>query len=210
MAVTEAVTRKLGPLPVWGWAAVIGGGFLVVRFLGGGSGTAGGITGGTGPTGPAGEPGEPGAPGEQGLEGIPGLPGEPGIPGEPGPEGIPGLPGLPGEPGPTGEAGPTGPTGPAGPAGPAGRPDIAYTNLLAQLFDWYAQYDRTRNYIQSLQISGGTVTDAEEARIKSLDVNPGTAGYKEKYVTGSGTTYYNLRFTQNKIATLLTQLRGLS
>lgn len=199
MAVTEAVTRKLGPLPVWGWAAVIGGGFLAFRFLSGGS-TGGGTVTVPG----AGLPGEPGAPGE------PGLPGEPGTPGEQGPEGQQGFPGEPGLPGVPGEVGPIGPTGPTGPAGPAGRPDIAYTNLLAQLFDWYAQYDRTRNYIQSLQISGGTVTDAEEARIKSLDVNPGTAGYKEKYVTSSGTTYYNLRFSQNKIATLLTQLRGLS
>lgn len=32
----EAVTRKLGPLPVWVWALMIGGTFVAVRFLRGG------------------------------------------------------------------------------------------------------------------------------------------------------------------------------
>lgn len=28
-----ALTRQLGPLPVWGWAVVAGGGYLVMRYL---------------------------------------------------------------------------------------------------------------------------------------------------------------------------------
>lgn len=39
--VKEAFTRKLGPLPVWAWGGVIGGGLLVYRMAnGGGSGSA--------------------------------------------------------------------------------------------------------------------------------------------------------------------------
>lgn len=36
----NAITRKLGPLPVWAWAGIIGGTFLAVRLLRGGGGTA--------------------------------------------------------------------------------------------------------------------------------------------------------------------------
>ncbi len=32
------LTRKVGPLPVWGWAAIVGGGFVAYTFLRGGSG----------------------------------------------------------------------------------------------------------------------------------------------------------------------------
>jgi len=72
-----ATTRKLGPLPVWGWAIVVGGGVLLLRLFRGGSSDggqdvtyvpvgnpgAGGFGGGTDGIGTPGEPGEPGAPG---------------------------------------------------------------------------------------------------------------------------------------------------
>lgn len=39
MDVAAAATRKIGPLPAWGWGVAIGGGFLAIRMLrGGGSG----------------------------------------------------------------------------------------------------------------------------------------------------------------------------
>jgi hypothetical protein len=37
----EALTRKLGPLPVWAWGAVVGGGLLVAKTLTGGGGGGG-------------------------------------------------------------------------------------------------------------------------------------------------------------------------
>jgi hypothetical protein len=40
----EAVTRKLGPLPVWMWAIVIGGGIVLMRALRGGTDTSAGVT----------------------------------------------------------------------------------------------------------------------------------------------------------------------
>jgi hypothetical protein len=33
----EALGRKIGPLPAWGWGVAVGGGFLVWRFISGGS-----------------------------------------------------------------------------------------------------------------------------------------------------------------------------
>lgn len=39
--ITEALTRKIGPLPVWAWGGVVGGGILVARALTGGSGGSG-------------------------------------------------------------------------------------------------------------------------------------------------------------------------
>lgn len=36
--VTEKVTQKLGPLPVWAWAGVVAGGYLIAKRLGGGGG----------------------------------------------------------------------------------------------------------------------------------------------------------------------------
>jgi hypothetical protein len=77
-----ATTRKLGPLPVWGWAIVIGGGVLLLRLFRGGSSDGGGqdvtyvpvgnpgtgsFGGGTDGIGTPGEPGAPGAPGEPGA-----------------------------------------------------------------------------------------------------------------------------------------------
>lgn len=37
MQLPESLTHKLGPLPVWGWGAIIGGAWLAVGFLHGGS-----------------------------------------------------------------------------------------------------------------------------------------------------------------------------
>ncbi len=124
MAITDAVTTRLGPFPVWVWALIIGGGFLAVRALGGGGGTSGGGTV-TIPEGST-EPPLPGEPGAQGPAGEPGPQGEPGISDIPGPTGPQGVPG-------------TFPTG--------------YTSLLTQLLDWYNQDNRTRDYIRYLQIN---------------------------------------------------------
>lgn len=112
--IQEAATRKIGPLPVYGWALVVGGGFLLLRVLGGGGG-GGGIEG---PPGESGLPGEPGAAGERGEQGLEGLPGEPG---------------LPGERGATGATGATGARGATGPSGTAALP--GYTTLVNRLTD---------------------------------------------------------------------------
>lgn len=46
MDVKAAATRKIGPLPAWGWGVAIGGALLAFRFLrGGGSGGGGGGNG---------------------------------------------------------------------------------------------------------------------------------------------------------------------
>lgn len=37
MGLTETATRKVGPLPAWGWGAVIVGGYIAYRFVSGGS-----------------------------------------------------------------------------------------------------------------------------------------------------------------------------
>lgn len=37
MNIGEAATRKIGPLPAWGWGVAVGGAFLVYRFVRGGS-----------------------------------------------------------------------------------------------------------------------------------------------------------------------------
>lgn len=88
--VGAAVTKRLGPLPVWAWAGVIGGGVLLVRLFSGGGGgdSAGGVQ-----YVPVGNPGGSTGTGTDGADGI-GLPGPKGDPGEPG------LPGLEGPPGP--------------------------------------------------------------------------------------------------------------
>jgi len=91
--VGEAVTRKLGPFPVWMWAIIIAGSYLVWKLVhGGGSstttyipvgtGSVGGSTGtdtGTGSNigeqGPAGETGAQGPAGAAGAQGAQGKPG---------------------------------------------------------------------------------------------------------------------------------------
>lgn len=45
--VKEAATRKLGPLPVWAWAGVVGGAVIVSRMLRGGGGSAPAVESGT-------------------------------------------------------------------------------------------------------------------------------------------------------------------
>lgn len=119
--VKALATRRIGPLPAWGWGIVAGGAFVVLRIFRGGStsvdatapsgtsdtssGGGTGQTGSTGPAGEAGQPGEPGAPGEAGQPGEAGSPGESGAPGatgdpgQPGPQGDPGASGAPGRPG---------------------------------------------------------------------------------------------------------------
>jgi hypothetical protein len=73
----NVLTRKLGPLPTWGWAVVVAGAVLVARALGGGHRAA---------TGGESLPGAPiDAGGDIGLGG-----------GTPGPQGVPGAPGAPG------------------------------------------------------------------------------------------------------------------
>lgn len=39
MNIGEAATRKLGPLPAWGWGVALGGAYLVYKFVRGGSST---------------------------------------------------------------------------------------------------------------------------------------------------------------------------
>lgn len=126
MAVTEAVTSRLGPFPVWVWALIIGGGFLAVKALGGGGG-GGTVT-------------------------VPNLPAEPGLPGEAGPPGATGEQGPPGEPGAPGISDIPGPVGPQGPAGAPGTFPTGYTSILTQLLDWYNRDNITRDYIRRLQI----------------------------------------------------------
>lgn len=72
--VQEAATRKIGPLPAWGWGVAIGVGFVALRFVrGSGGGTTTTVIQPTDPAaggqGEPGEPGEPGGPGETGATG---------------------------------------------------------------------------------------------------------------------------------------------
>jgi nucleoid-associated protein YgaU len=98
MDVKGALTRKLGPLPVWGWAIAIGGSVIALRLIRGkgafpaSSSTVGQTIGGAvgGQIGTQGEPGAPGAPGAAGDPGAPGAPGAPGDKGAPGDQGPPG------------------------------------------------------------------------------------------------------------------------
>lgn len=64
----NALTRKIGPLPVWGWAVVVAGAVLVARALGGSKAPTGGES-----YPPVGDPGfevVPGVPGPQGPAGT--------------------------------------------------------------------------------------------------------------------------------------------
>jgi LysM repeat protein len=88
------IGRKLGPLPVWGWAIALGGAFLAWRALSGGS-VGSGSSGGTTTTGSGIEP----VPGPQGAPGDPGAAGAAGDPGAPGAPGAQGTPGAAGKPG---------------------------------------------------------------------------------------------------------------
>lgn len=123
--IKDLATRRLGPLPAWGWGIVAGGAFVALRILRSGgsssasspsvSGDTGGdtSTGSTGPAGPIGPAGEPGTTGE---------PGAPGAPGETGPQGDPGAEGAPGAQGDPGSSGAPGAQGDPGPTGAPGRP----------------------------------------------------------------------------------------
>jgi hypothetical protein len=106
--VGEAVTRKLGPLPTWGWAIVIGGGVLLYRALrsgGSSSSSSGGVSyipvGNPGATGGYGDPGDstygqgqPGTAGEAGAAGAQGIQGEMGATGATGATGAQGIAGA--------------------------------------------------------------------------------------------------------------------
>lgn len=74
------ISRKFGPLPLWGWAVVVAGAVLVSRKLGGGGATA--PTGGQSFPGPAIVPseGEPGAKGDPGATGATGPKGDSTVP----------------------------------------------------------------------------------------------------------------------------------
>jgi hypothetical protein len=74
------LTRKIGPLPAWGWAVVVAGAVLVARALGGKRATGGESVPGTIPVGDVGDGGSgtgetvvPGSPGPQGPPGAPGT-----------------------------------------------------------------------------------------------------------------------------------------
>lgn len=196
MAVTEAVTTRLGPLPVWGWAIVVGGGVLVLRFLGGSKGgttSPGSVTiPGTGEPGPA---GEAGTPGEAGAPGAPGELGPIGLPGEPG---VPGIAGEPGTAGAPGEQGPPGATGAPGTPGAAGGFPTGYTQLLIQLQNAYRGWQRTRDLIQSLNLQNPT---GNAATIQQLN----GAGS----VVVGGSTYQGLGYWNGLIASLQQQLGAL-
>jgi hypothetical protein len=103
-----AATRKIGPLPAWGWGIAVGGAVLVYKlFLGGGS-----VGGGDNSapdvqtiepdsdssdpvTGAKGEQGDPGTQGIPGVKGDIGLTGAKGATGERGATGSAGRPGCP-------------------------------------------------------------------------------------------------------------------
>jgi hypothetical protein len=72
----NAVSTRLGPLPVWAWAGVVGGSILLFRLVRGTrSGSQGGAVVVDGPPGGSGSEGDPGAGGGTGPAGPPGPPG---------------------------------------------------------------------------------------------------------------------------------------
>jgi hypothetical protein len=75
-----ALTRKIGPLPAWGWGVVVAGAVLVARKLGGKGATGGQSVPGTVPVGDVGDGGAgtgdtvvPGSAGPPGPQGAPGT-----------------------------------------------------------------------------------------------------------------------------------------
>lgn len=208
--VAEVVTRKLGPLPVWGWAVVIGGGVLVWRAARG-SGGGGGTT--VIPT-----------PGPGGGEGVEGPPGPQGEVGEAGPIGLPGElgpQGLPGEAGPEGPVGPTGPTGPTGPAGAPGTFPTGYSTILNRLFDAIQREAQTRYVMARIQDELDRTNLSSTSRaalqrdydaLKSSDsaYAKSTAGaYTLRGPYNKGGVYYNQVHLTNLINSLQTQLAAL-
>ena len=160
MALTEYVGAHIGPLPVWGWAAVVGGGVLGYRLIkgGGNTTTTSYIPVPTGTT--------SGSDGTSGADGV----GAQGPAGEPGVQGDPGLPGA---------------TGGAGAAGPNNLPD--YNALLAQLLNWYDQLNRTRYYIDYLRTTKPagyqkTITALTSANGTSVKTSTGTTYSHSSYV----------------------------
>lgn len=152
--VGESVQKKLGPLPVWGWAVAIGGGILVLRMVRG-----------------------PSAPTTQ----APYIP-TPGDGGSDGGDGMPGLPGEPGEPGPQGEQGEPGAQGATGPAGPAGT--FPYTAQLNQLFDWFQQLQRSYSARSGiLAIPEAQRTAAQKTALKNLSESTSSTPFKYGTVT---------------------------
>lgn len=87
------IGKKLGPLPLWGWAIALGGGFIGYRLLTGRSASTtetpspsdptGGVAGPAGPAGPAGDTGAAGPIGPVGPAGPKGKHGAKGKPGAP-------------------------------------------------------------------------------------------------------------------------------
>ena len=115
----ETLTRRIGPLPAWGWGIGIGGAFVAARFLGIGGGLFAGRSSDA-PTSTATNADESGADtstittpngsGSSGVAGEPGAPGEPGPQGEKGDKGDTGSQGIPGVAGAPGASRPTKPT----------------------------------------------------------------------------------------------------
>ncbi len=76
--ITEQLTRPLGPLAVWQWGLVVGGGYVAYHFLKGG-GSSGGVSSGGGTVvGGTNSDGSTGSNIVQGPQGEPGPPGPPG------------------------------------------------------------------------------------------------------------------------------------
>lgn len=198
MAIAETIQRPVGPLPLWGWAIVIGGSILVIRAL---RGSSGGVT-------------DPGAGGASGGE-----QGEPGIQGEQGPEGPMGLTGPEGASGPQGEAGAQGEQGPAGPAGAAGVFPPGYTKLVNDILNWFQQYERSQAYKQFLRdkIDSGNLSGADLRKAKAdLDkLNAPATGsgsvvkFTATYKSRVGENFYGLSYVNTTINALQAQLAKL-
>jgi hypothetical protein len=95
---TRLLTQKIGPLPGWAWAGIVGGGiFFLLPRLTGASGSRGlaGLVGPAGPAGPGGVKGESGTAGAAGATGLQGATGDPGAQGTQGPAGAQGPGGSP-------------------------------------------------------------------------------------------------------------------
>lgn len=127
----EALKRQIGPFPLWVWATIAGGTFLVVLLLKGRGTTQtqnqtqnsgeseDELPGSVGPAGPQGLTGEAGPPGEQGIQGEAGLQGEKGDVGERGQTGIQGIQGIQGLRGLQGIQGVAGQSAPKAPPRPS-------------------------------------------------------------------------------------------
>lgn len=185
MAVTEALTRPIGPLAAWQWGLVIGGGYLAYRFLKGGSSPSFSSGGGTVVGSTTGDNNSAGT--DTGTGSI--DTGTGGVTADQVQSMINDAVDAIGSiaQGPAGPAGPTGPAGPAGPSGPSGT--VTGTGriklLLQQNIDLY---DKSGKIVGSYK-SGTPVWV-----IKTWSTIKGKTGWRYLVVAGKYTgDYFSVR-----------------